>query len=158
MNAYHNQYQQQQYQQNQINTATPEQILLMLYDGAIRFTRQAMMAGENGNQAEKLGRISKTLAIITEFSNTLNHEIGGQIAADLDGLYQFMIRELNAARKDDSGDKLKTVENLLVGLRETWGQAVDINNRQQQGEAIPVAVQPQRAMADKPYVALNAAG
>jgi len=157
MNAYANQYQQQQYQQNLIYTATPEQLLLMLYDGAIRFTRQAMMAAENGNQVQKLERISKTLAIIIEFSNTLNHDIGGQIAADLDGLYQFMIRELNAARKDETGEKLKTVERLLVDLRETWGQAVDINRQQQEGSASApgdnAAHQP-----EKPYIALNAAG
>jgi flagellar protein FliS len=157
MNAYHNQYQQQQYQQNLIHTATPEQILLMLYDGAIRFTRQAMMAGEKGNQAEKLGRISKTLAIITEFSNTLNHEIGGQIAADLDGLYQFMIRELNAARKDETGEKLKTVERLLVDLRETWGQAVDIN-REQQGATNTVLKREQDMQPERTYVPLRAAG
>lgn len=138
MNAYSNQYQ-QQYQQNLINTATPEQILLMLYDGAIRFTRQALMAAENGNQVQKLERISKTLAIIVEFSNTLDHEVGGEIAADLDGLYQFMIRELNASRNDETGEKLKTVEGLLVGLRETWGQAIEINRGQQGGtdELVP---------------------
>lgn len=157
MNAYHNQYQQQQYQQNLINTATPEQILLMLYDGAIRFTRQAMIASENGNQGEKLGRISKTLAIITEFSNTLNHDIGGKIAADLDGLYQFMIRELNAARKDETGEKLKTVEGLLVDLRETWGQAVDINRQQQDGVAA-ASEQKQNTQPDQAaYVPLSAA-
>lgn len=144
-----------QYQQNHIYTATPEQILIMLYDGAIRFTRQAMIAGEQGNQAEKLERISKTLAIITEFSNTLNHEIGGEIAADLDGLYQFMIRELNAARKDKSGDKLKTVEGLLVDLRETWSQAIDINRRQQEEAA---SGQELHNQPEKTYVALNAAG
>lgn len=157
MNAYANQYQQQQYQQNLIYTATPEQILLMLYDGAIRFTRQAMMAEENGKQAEKLGRISKVMAIIVEFSNTLNHEVGGQIAADLDGLYQFMIRELNAARKDETGEKLKTVERLLVDLRETWGQAVDIN-RGQQNETAEMAKQEQINQPEKPYVPLHAAG
>lgn len=157
MNAYTNQYQQQQYQQNLINTATPEQILLMLYDGAIRFTRQAMMAAENGNQVQKLERISKTLAIIVEFSNTLNHEVGGQIAADLDGLYQFMIRELNAARKDESGEKLKTVEGLLVDLRETWGQAVDIN-RAQQGAVDTVLKREQNDQPDRTYVPLHAAG
>lgn len=156
MNAYTNQYQQNQYQQNQIYTATPEQILLMLYDGAIRFTRQAMMAAENGNQAQKLERISKTMAIIVEFSNTLNHEVGGQIAADLDGLYQFMIRELNAARKDDTGEKLKTVERLLVDLRETWSQAVEINRGQQEGAA-PDG-QTTMNQPDKAYVPLNAAG
>ncbi|MDD3815241.1 MAG: flagellar export chaperone FliS [Desulfocapsaceae bacterium] len=156
MNAYSNQYQQQQqYQQNQIYTATPEQIMIMLYDGAIRFTRQAMMAGEQGNQVLKMEKISKTMAIITEFSNTLDHEIGGQIAADLDGLYQFMIRELNAARKDDSGEKLKTVEGLLVDLRETWAEAIDIN-RHQQDETKTVTAQ--KAQLDKVYVPLNAAG
>lgn len=147
MNAYTNQYQQQQqYQQNQIFTASKEQILLMLYDGAIRFTRQALIAGEAGNQTQKLERISKALAIIVEFSNTLDHNVGGQIAADLDGLYQFMIRELNSARKDDTGTSLKTVEGLLVDLRETWAQAIEINKEQQD--------QPQ----EKPYVAINAAG
>lgn len=150
MNAYMNQY-----QQNHIYTATREQILIMLYDGAIRFTRQAMLAGEQGNQPEKLGRISKTLAIITEFSNSLNHEIGGKIAGDLDGLYQFMIRELNAARNDQSGEKLKTVEGLLIDLRETWSQAIDINNRQHE-EA--TAGQKSHIEPENDYVALNAAG
>ncbi|MBU0665489.1 MAG: flagellar export chaperone FliS [Proteobacteria bacterium] len=158
MNAYTNQYQQRQYQQNHIYTATQEQILIMLYDGAIRFTRQAIMAGEQGNQAEKLGRISKTLAIITEFSNTLNHEIGGKIAADLDGLYQFMIRELNAARKDESGEKLKTVERLLVDLRETWGQAIDINHQQQEDATSASEQEAQKAQLEKVYTPLNAAG
>jgi flagellar protein FliS len=157
MNAYSNQYQQQQqYQQNHIYTATPEQILIMLYDGAIRFTRQAMMAAENGNQVQKLERISKTMAIIIEFSNTLDHEIGGEIAADLDGLYQFMIRELNAARKDESGDRLKTVEGLLVDLRETWGQAIEINHQQQ--DKTPSAEGQKNQPATKVYAPLNAAG
>lgn len=126
MNAYTNQY-----QQNQIMTASQEQILLMLYDGAIKFCKQAIVASEAGNVAEKLGRISKAFAIITEFSNSLNHDIGGEIAADLDGLYHFMLRELNSARKDDSGDHLRVVLNLLADLRETWGEAVEVNKREQ---------------------------
>ncbi len=152
MNAYLDQY-----KQNHIYTATPEQILIMLYDGAIRFTRQAMMAEEQENQVHKLERIGKTMAIIVEFSNTLNHEIGGEIAADLDGLYQFMIRELHAARKDKTGKNLKTVEGLLVDLRETWGQAIDINHQQQ--EAVTSSPEhEQRTQPEKVYVALNAAG
>ncbi|PHR29412.1 MAG: flagellar export chaperone FliS [Desulfotalea sp.] len=125
MNAYMNQY-----QQNQVLTASKEQILIMLYDGAIRFCRQALAANKDGNVAEKLGRISKVYAIITEFSNSLDHEIGGQISADLDGLYQFMIRELNQARKDTTGQHLENVEKLLVDLRITWGEAVEINKKE----------------------------
>lgn len=151
MNPYMNQY-----KQNHIFTASPEQILLMLYDGAIRFTRQAMMAEEQGDEILKNERIGKTLAIIIEFSNTLNHEIGGQIAEDLDGLYHFMIRELNGARKEHDGARLKTVEGLLVDLRQTWGEAVEIK-RQQSGIDI-AAAERQEAQPGKAYVALNAAG
>lgn len=126
MNAYRNQY-----QQNQIMTASPEQILIMLYDGAIRFCRRAMQAGDNDNIVNKLENISKAFAIITEFSDSLNHEIGGEIASDLDGLYQFMLRELNNARRTNDPAHLKTVDKLLVDLRETWVEAIDINKKEQ---------------------------
>ena len=76
----------QHYQNNQIATASREQILLMLYDGAIRFSKQAKQAIENGDVANKGKFISKTMAIITEFSNSLNHEIGGRLVANLDAL------------------------------------------------------------------------
>ena len=125
-----NQYQQNQYQHNQVMTASQEQILIMLYDGAIKFCRQAIAADEAGNMGEKLGRIAKVFAIIAEFSNSLNHEIGGEIAADLDGLYHFMLRELNKARTDKSGESLRNVEKLLVDLRLTWGEAVEINKKE----------------------------
>ena len=123
---------QQQYNNNHIATASPEQILLMLYDGAIRFTRQAIIASEQNNHAEKIGRISKVFAIIVEFSNTLNHEIGGEIAADLDGLYQFMLRELGNARNETDEKKLHVVEGLLVDLRKTWGEAVLKNKKEKE--------------------------
>lgn len=129
MNPYTNPYM-NQYQHNQVMTASQEQILIMLYDGAIKFCRQAIAAEEAGDMAEKLGRIAKVYAIITEFSNSLNHEIGGEIAADLDGLYHFMLRELTKARKNTSGEYLRSVEKLLVDLRLTWGEAVEINRKE----------------------------
>jgi len=125
-----NTYAQQQYNQNSIATASREQILIMLYDGAIRFTRQAIAASEQNDHSTKIGRISKVFAIIVEFSNTLDHEIGGEIAADLDGLYQFMLRELNKARKDTDEKSLHVVEALLVDLRQTWGEAIIKNKKE----------------------------
>ena len=130
MNAYSNNYS-NQYRNNQILTASQEQILLLLYDGAIRFCRQAIAACEAGDHQEKQGRISKTYAIIDEFSNSLNHDIGGEIAIDLERLYDFMMRQLNDARREETPDKLKVVENLLLDLRSTWGEAVEINKREQ---------------------------
>jgi flagellar secretion chaperone FliS len=129
MNTYNmNQY--QQYQQNQVNTASPEQILLMLYDGAIRFTRRAIAGVEDSQPALKVSGISKAMAIIAEFSNSLNHDIGGQIAEDLDALYHFMMRELTSANLNNDINKLRNVEKLLMDLRLTWGEAVEINRKE----------------------------
>lgn len=136
MNAYT-----QQYQQNQILSASPEQILVMLYDGAIRFTRQAMIGIEDGRSSVKVDGISRAMAIITEFANTLDHEVGGGIAANLDGLYSFMIRELTQANLNDDMEKLKVVEGLLVDLRQTWIEAIEIarnENSVQQSESKPL--------------------
>lgn len=125
-----NPYNFNQYQQNQVNTASPEQILLMLYDGAIRFTKEAIAGVEEDRPDMRRHGVSKAMAIITEFSNTLNHEIGGKIAEDLHELYAFMIRELTSANMDNDVDKLHVVKKLLVDLRQTWGQAVDINRQE----------------------------
>lgn len=119
-----------QYQQNQINTASPEQILLMLYDGAIRFTKEAIAGVEENKPEMRRHGVSKAMAIVTEFSNTLNHEIGGNIAEDLHELYAFMIRELTSANMDNDVDKLQVVKTLLVDLRQTWGEAVNINKQE----------------------------
>ncbi|AGF79641.1 flagellar biosynthetic protein FliS [Desulfocapsa sulfexigens DSM 10523] len=125
-----NPYNHNQYQQNQINTASPEQILLMLYDGAIRFTREAIIGVEENRPELRVRGVSKALAIVVEFSNTLNHEIGGKIAEDLHDLYDFMIRELTSANISNDLTKLQNVEKLLVDLRQTWGEAVVINKKE----------------------------
>ncbi len=125
-----NNYNMKQYQANQINTASPEQILIMLYDGAIRFTRQAIKGVETERPDERRHGISKAMAIITEFSNSLDHSIGGKIAEDLDALYDFMIRELTQANIHSDVEKLIVIERLLVDLRETWGEAVEISRKE----------------------------
>jgi len=126
-----------QYQENQVTTASPEQILLMLYDGAIRFMRRAITGVEENNPEMRISGISKAMAIITEFSNSLNREIGGKIADDLDALYDFMIRELTAANINSDLDKLRAVERLLVDLRQTWGEAVELNKQEKAQEKAP---------------------
>jgi flagellar secretion chaperone FliS len=121
MNAYVNQY-----KNNHILNATPEQILIMLYDGAIRFCRQAMQAMDEDRMVDKAEKISKAMAIVCEFANTLDHEVGGKIAEDLDALYGFIIKELSRANRENDRKALETVEDLLSGLRETWAEAAKI--------------------------------
>ncbi len=121
MNAYMTQY-----QNNQILTATPEQILIMLYDGAIRFCNQAMHAMDSGNKVVQAEKINRTMAIVCEFANTLDHEIGGEIATDLDALYAFMTRELTRANLEGDRKALEVVTGLLSELREAWIEAAKI--------------------------------
>ncbi len=124
MNAYVNQY-----QNNQILNASPEQILILLYDGSIRFCRQAIQAMDAGDRVVQAEKISRAMAIICEFANTLNHEVGGEIATDLDALYSFMVRELTRANVQNDRKALETVANLLSGLRTTWVEAIEINRQ-----------------------------
>lgn len=126
------------YHQNQIDTASREQILIMLYDGAIRFNRQAMKALEEKDQDLKNYGIQKAMAIIAEFRNTLDHKIGGEIASNLDALYDFMIRSLTQANIDNNIEHLQVVDGLLVDLRATWKEAIEIakkENRTQENVA-----------------------
>ncbi len=141
MNAYMNQY-----QNTHIQTASPEKILIMLYDGAIRFCRQAMQAMDDGNKEVQNEKITRVLAIVGEFAASLDHKIGGEIATDLDALYMFMIRELTRANVEKDRKALETVEELLSGLRDTWVEAADIYAREKQvpmatfGSSIAVAM------------------
>ena len=132
MNAYVNQY-----KNNQVLNASPEQILIMLFDGAIRFCRQAMMAHEQQDYKQMAERISKVMAIVCEFSNSLNREVGGEIAENLDALYSYMTRELTRANLKKEKDALESVEKILLDLREGFAGAVEVNRSQQMGAREP---------------------
>lgn len=136
MNSYTNGF--NKYMSTQVTTASPEQILIQLYGGAIRFVRQAQESMATGERVRKLEGISRAMAIISELANTLDHEIGGEIAENLDALYHFMIRELTQANLDNDAKKLKVVEELLTDLRETWIEAIEIARKEkQQADAPP---------------------
>ncbi len=126
-NAARQQHSGMNYIQNQVITASPEQILIMLFDAAIRFNREAQAANDAGNIAKKLEKTGRVFNIISELSNTLDHSIGGDIAEELDALYQFNLKELGRARTDNTNKHLKFVENFLVEWRETWLEVIEIN-------------------------------
>jgi len=114
-----------QYIATQVNSATPEELLLMLYNGAIRFLTEAECAMAERRLSRQGELISKCIAIINELDATLDHEIGGQIAINLDALYMHMNRELLQANLKDDSSRLIRVKQLLIGLRDTWGQAIE---------------------------------
>lgn len=113
-----------QYRQTQINTAPKEQILLMLYDGAVRFLHQAK-AGFAEKNIEKIhNNIVKVQNIITEFESSLDLANGGDFAKNLFGLYEFMSQQLSIANIKKKEESLDIVIKHMTELRDTWREAV----------------------------------
>ena len=129
MNGYVNQY-----LTNTVNSASPEQLMLMLYDGAIRFVSLGIQAIENGIIDKRAYYINKTSAIIAEFAATLDHTMNPKLAEDLDALYSYMLNRLLEANLKNSTAPLVEVKKMLSDLRATWAQAID-QNKQEMREA-----------------------
>lgn len=114
-----------QYQKTQVVTASKEKILLMLYEGAIRFTKQALVAMEAKKIAEKGKYISRATAILSELMATLDFKVGGQLAVDLENLYVFMIDKLIEGNINNDPDCLKHVEKVLMTLYTAWKDVIE---------------------------------
>jgi len=110
------------YKQQSIMTAPPERLVVMLYDGAIRFFFQAAAALREGARTTALERLQRGEAIVDHLLGTLDMERGGQIAQDLEGIYVFCKRLLMEARTEDDADKVDLVRTYLAELRESWAQ------------------------------------
>jgi flagellar secretion chaperone FliS len=113
------------YQKTQITTASREKVLLMLYEGAIRFVKHAEVAMLDKKIAEKGKQISKATAIISELMATLDFKVGGQLAVDLENLYVFMIDKLIEGNINNDVECLRTVEQLLRTLYTAWQDVVE---------------------------------
>lgn len=114
-----------QYQKTQVTTASREKVLLMLYEGAIRFTKHAHAAMKQGKIAEKGKYISKATAILSELMATLDFKAGGQLAIDLENLYVFMIDKLIEGNIKNDPECLANVEQLLMTLYDAWKDVVE---------------------------------
>jgi len=124
-----NPYGANQYKQTSIKTASRGQIVLMLYEGAIQNVKKATMAIDKKDVATKGVAIGKAHDIINELLNTLDVEVGGKVAEDLDRLYNFMIEQLLKANLESSKEPLQTVQKLLETLLEGWRGAVEQVNK-----------------------------
>ncbi|MBI4924773.1 MAG: flagellar export chaperone FliS [Bdellovibrio sp.] len=114
----------QQYKEMFIKTAPVEKILIMLYEAAIQNVKKASVCIDKHDIVGKSKYIIKTHDIINELSSSLNFEIGGKIARDLERLYNFIIEQLLKANVENSKEALTNVCNILANLLGAWQQAV----------------------------------
>ena len=112
------------YLKNQIETSSPEQILILLYDGAIKFLNQAKIGIQNKDIELTHNNLTKAQNIISELRNTLDMEIGGDLANNLYALYNYFNRRLVQANIKKEIEPVDEVLEHLRGLRDTWKQAI----------------------------------
>ena len=112
----------EEYQRNKILTATPAEITLMLYEGAIKFCNIAIMAIEHNDMEKAHINIMKTQRIIEEFRNTLDRKY--QVAEEFDKIYVYVLQRLFEANISKDKAILEEVNTHLRSLRDTWKEVM----------------------------------
>ena len=110
------------YKRQQVLTATPEALTLMLYNGALRFMTEGREAIERKDYEEANNSLQKAKNIITEFRVTLNMEY--EIAHQLLPLYNYVYDRLVEANMKSDVKQLDEAKNIITELRDAWAQAM----------------------------------
>ncbi len=113
------------YQDTSVSTQSRGRLIVMLYDGAIKFLKLANKAIDEKNYEAKGKYINKTLDIINELNTVLNVEAGGEIAQNLRKLYVFMASHLHQASIKCDKQMINEVIALLEELNQGWKAIAD---------------------------------
>lgn len=116
------------YQASRVLTADRGQLLLMLFDGALRFNGQAVDEIGRGQYLRALPFMRRVMAIVQELSAMLDHSRAPEICANLERLYQFVLDRIVAAQSERSAGPLADVTRILSDLRQTWQEALEKAN------------------------------
>jgi len=124
------------YRNNAVFTATKEELTLMLYDGALKFCNQAIVAIESKDFARANELIHKVENIVREFQITLNMKY--DLSAQLNLIYDYLYTRLVAANIGKDIEILEEVRDHLRVLRDTWKEAMKLARQQNPTLAQPV--------------------
>jgi flagellar secretion chaperone FliS len=120
-----------EYRRNAVMTAPPEKLVVMMYDGAIRYTRQAIQQMEARNIGECGRLIGCAFSVVSELKVSLDPHAGGAAGAKLSGelerLYGFVMDELVKANRERKPEILQGALDVLVTLREGWNTVAQSN-------------------------------
>ena len=117
------------YANSKIMTASPAELTLMLYDGAIKFCNIAVVAIENKDIEKAHNNIIKTEKIINEFRSTLDEKY--PVSKDFDAVYVYLIRRLHEANIKKDAAILEEVLKHLRTMRDTWKEVMKLANSKQ---------------------------
>ncbi len=137
-----------QYTKTQVTTVDKGRLLIMLYDGCLKFLRLAKDGLENKDIPKFARFLSKAQAIISELMVTLDFEKGGKIAEDLDRLYDFMLFHLTEANIQKDPAKIQEVINLTETIATAYREIIEkqssshTDEKSEEGEAAERTLRP----------------
>lgn len=117
------------YKNQQVQTASREQLLILLFDGAIRFLNLAKAGQEQANIEQYHTNITKAQRILTEFMTTLDVDLGGEVAQNLYRLYEYLHYQLLQASLKKDVTMLDEVLGHLRSLKATWEEAILLSQK-----------------------------
>ncbi len=106
--------------QSGVEVASPHRLIQMLFEGALERIAQATGALAQNQIARKGELISKAVAIVAGLQGSLNDREGGALAANLDGLYDYVIRRLSQANYENNSEYLDECGRLLGEIKTAW--------------------------------------
>jgi len=134
-----------QYRQTQLTTVDKGRLIVLLYEGAIKFLREAVEAQKTGDIPAKSNFINRALDIISELSQSLNMNDGGDIAQNLRRIYQFWTDHLLRAKVVRDSRAMEDVIAMMSSLIEAWqvvcsdAEAAKITAAQENSTALTAA-------------------
>ena len=123
-----------QYQKLKIETASREQILIMLYDADIQFLNKAKVAMQNKDIEASNSNIISAENIIQEFISSMDREVAPQLAENLISLYEYFLRRLIYANIKHKIEPIDEVLKYLKSLKATWEKAIEMAKKEAVGD------------------------
>lgn len=124
-----------EYLRNAVLSASPEQLQLMLYDGAIRFCRQAREAMDKNDLSTSCEKLLRAQRILVEMENGLRHEVNPELCKQFAALYRFVYQRLVDANIRRDTAAVDEALRILSHQRETWALLVQRINSEAESEA-----------------------
>lgn len=133
----------QSYESQTILSASPMELILMLYDHGLRSLKKALQAfPEDNEDIDQMNcfheQVLQAQNFITELACALDVERGGEMALQIERLYEFMLRHLVEANNQCRPEPVQDVADMLTDLRDGWAQAMAAVPRDEQPEPVPV--------------------
>ena len=139
-----------QYRHNEVATSSQGKLIIMMYEGALKFVTLAIEGIDAKDLSKKGTYINKTHDIINELSCALDMKKGGDVAHKLESLYQFILHQLTLANIKSDRKALESIVNVLTPLMEAWEELLaKANNNGASNDHPNLATRPHKKITSR---------